>query len=64
MDYHILSVSTLKEMSNDIDMEIQKTTSRAKQLMEQKEIIDLIILYRDNKNNNKDNNKNNTYKTD
>ena len=47
MDYHILETFTLKSMSVDIERELKRMTTRLKQLKEQKEIIDLIILHRE-----------------
>lgn len=46
MDYHILDICTLQSMSKDTDKEIKIMQRRLKQLQEQKEIIDVIILHR------------------
>ena len=55
MDYHILETYTLKSMSVDIEREIRRSSRRLTQLQEQKEIIDMIIVHReDDKNKNKD----------
>ncbi len=49
MDYHILDICTLKLMAKDIDREIKRMQRRLKQLQEQKEIIDVIILHREDR---------------
>lgn len=49
MDYHVLSTYTLQSMSKDIEVELKRLVPRMEQLKEQKEIIDMIILYRDDK---------------
>jgi hypothetical protein len=51
MDYHILDICTLKSMSKDIDREIKRMQRRLRQLQEQKEIIEIIILHRGERQN-------------
>lgn len=52
MDYNILETFTLKSISVDIDREIKRLNKRLNQLQEQKETIDVILIYReDNKHN-------------
>ena len=46
MDYHILETYTLKAMSRDINKEIKTILNRLDRLKEQKEILDLIIIHR------------------
>ena len=46
MDYHILETYTLKAMSRDINKEIKTIFNRLDRLKEQKEILDLIIIHR------------------
>ena len=50
MDYNILETFTLKSMSVDIDREIKRMTKVLNLLEKHKEIIDVIIVHReDNK---------------
>ena len=51
MNYHILEIYTLKSMSYDIGKKIRSTIKELITLKEQKEIIDLIIIHRDEKKN-------------
>ena len=46
MDYHMLYIYTLKSMSNDVRKEISNLTERLSRLKEQKEVIDMIVIFR------------------
>ena len=46
MDYHMLDIYTLKSMSNDVRKEISNLTERLSRLKEQKEVIDMIVIFR------------------
>jgi hypothetical protein len=49
MDYHIFDTYTLKSMGRDINKEIHKLTERLEKLKEQKDFIDILIKYRNQK---------------
>lgn len=53
MDYHILETYTLKDMIRSLNKEIKSITQRLERLKEQQEIIDIIIIYRDDRDKNK-----------
>ena len=49
MDYHILDLYTLKSMTRDFQNEIDRLGEKIEAILEQKEIIDMIIEYRNKK---------------